>query len=178
MVELEENHSSYTTMKDHFKKRFPGLGCRHVQDVAFYDLFQTTGDVGASKRGYKYYLLISLNRAETVHGFGLKTKDAAPAALKQFFVDVCVPELVVTYGGGELTGRPWRETLRTFHTRGVLEPRHQNQNFAERNVQIVKEMSHRVMNRGLPKALMFCSRLRHGCMEPPSKPEKLLENAN
>ena len=100
MVELEENHSSYTTMKNHFKKRFPGLGCRRVQDVAFCDLFQPTGDVGASKRGYKYYLPVALNRAKTVHGFGLKSKDAAPAALKQFFVDVCVPELVVTDGWG------------------------------------------------------------------------------
>ena len=38
-AELEENHSSYTIMKDHFKKRFPGLGCKRVQDIAFCDLF-------------------------------------------------------------------------------------------------------------------------------------------
>ena len=32
-VELEENHSSFTVMQDHFKKRFPGLGCKRVQEM-------------------------------------------------------------------------------------------------------------------------------------------------
>ena len=60
-------------------------------------------------------------------------------------------------GGGELTGQVWRETLRTFHTRGgTTEPRHQNQNFAERNVQIVKEMSHRVMDQTGPPTRLWC----------------------
>lgn len=59
-AELEENNSSYTIMKDHFKKKFPGLGCRRVQDTVFCDLFQPSRHTCATKRGYYYYLLIAL----------------------------------------------------------------------------------------------------------------------
>ena len=107
MVDLGENKASYSIMKDHFKKKFPGLGCKRVEDVAFCDLFQPAAHTGASKQGYNYYLLIGLGRNKTVHGYGLKTKDEAPDALTDYFRDVCVPSKVVTDGAGELTGAPW-----------------------------------------------------------------------
>ena len=43
VIELAENNSSYTVMRDHFKKRFPGLDCKRVQDVAFCDFFRPQG---------------------------------------------------------------------------------------------------------------------------------------
>ena len=85
MIELEEDLTSYSVMRDHYKKRYPGLGCRRVQDYAFCDLFQPADGTGASKRGYKYYLLIALNRSKTVHDYGLKSKDQAPETLEDFF---------------------------------------------------------------------------------------------
>ena len=79
---------------------YPGLGCKRVQDYAFCDLFQPGEGTGASKRGYKYFLLIALNRAKIVHGYGLKIKDWAPAALEDCFRDVCVPEKSSLMGQG------------------------------------------------------------------------------
>lgn len=134
-------------MKDHFKKKFPGLGCKRVDDVAFCDLFHPAAHTGATKRGYNYYLLIGLGQNKTVHGYGLKTKGEAPDALTDYFRNVCVPAKVVTDGAGELTGSAWKEKLRLFHkTDDVTEADHQNQNFAERNIQTVKHMIHKVLD--------------------------------
>ena len=130
MVDLEETRASYTIMRDNFKKRFPGYGCKRVQYSAFVDLFQTTKDTGATVRGFKYYLLIALSGSKTVHGYGLKTKAEAPAMLATYFKDVCVPEKGFTDGGGELCSADWKEVLRIFVVKdGTTEPRHQNQNF-------------------------------------------------
>ena len=74
MMDLEENWASYTIMRDNFKKRFPGYGCKRVQDTAFVDLFQPTKDTGVTVWGFKYYLRIVLSGTKTVHMYGLKTK--------------------------------------------------------------------------------------------------------
>ena len=92
MVDLKENRASYTIMRDNVKKRFPGFGCKRVQDKDFCDLFQPTKDTGTTLRGFKYYLLISLSRSKTVHGYGLKIKAEAPSMLVTYFKDLCVPE--------------------------------------------------------------------------------------
>ena len=55
--------------------------------------------------------------------------------LATYFKDVCVPIQVVTDGGGELCSAGWKEVLHIFVVKdGTTEPRHQNQNFAERNI--------------------------------------------
>ena len=103
--------------------------------MAFCDLFQASKHSGSTKRGYNYYLLIVLDQAKTVHGFGLTTKDEAPDALADFFINVCVSEKVVMDGAGGFTKEEWLKQLRTFQTtKDVTEADHQNQNFAERNV--------------------------------------------
>ena len=134
-------------MKDQFKKKFPGLGQRRTQYIAFCDLFQSAKHTGDTKRGYNYYLLIGVGQAKTVHGYGLKTKDEASDALADLFIDVCVPEKVVTDGGGECTGEAWEKQPRAFHTtKDVTEADHQNQNFSERNNQTVKNMVQKLLD--------------------------------
>ena len=91
MVELDDNLILYIIVKDHYKKKYPGLGYKRVQDYADCDLFQPADCTVASKQWYKYYLLITLNRTKTVNGHELKTKDKTPEALEDFFRDVCVP---------------------------------------------------------------------------------------
>ena len=68
---------------------------------------------------------------------------------------MCVPAKVVTDGAGELTGAAWKEKLHLFHTTDdVTEADHQNQNFAERNIQTVKHMMHKVLDQcGAPSKL-------------------------
>ena len=104
LMESEENLASYTIMKDHFKKRFPGLGCYRVKDMAYCDLVQPSVKSGLSKRGFKYSLLIALKKSKTVHSYLLKSKDDASEALSRYFREVCLPNKIVTDGAGELTG--------------------------------------------------------------------------
>ena len=159
MVDLEENRASYTIMRDNFQKRFPGYGCKRVQDTAFVDLFQPTQDTGATVRGLKYYMRIALNGNKNVHGYGLKSKAEAPSTsmLAMYFKDVCVPTQVVTDGGGELCSAAWKEVLRIFVCGdGTTEPYHQNQNFAKRNIGTVKHMAHKVFDQSGAPSKLWC----------------------
>ena len=157
MVDLEENRASYTIMRDNFQKRFPGYGCKRVQDTTFVDLFQPTQDTGTTVRGFKYYMLIALNGNKTVHGYGLKSKAEAPAMLATYFKDFFVPTQVVTDGGGELCSVAWKEVLRIFVCKdGTTEPRHQNQNFAKRNIGTVKHMAHKVFDQSGAPSKLWC----------------------
>ena len=106
-VELEENTSSYTVMKDHYKKRFPGLGCRRLQEIDFCDLFQESWQSGRIKREYTYNLLIAHVSTKKVHGFGMKNKDEAPTSLVDYFHNLCVLEKIVKDGGGGFTSEEW-----------------------------------------------------------------------
>ena len=102
-------------------------------------------------------MLIALSGSKTVHGYGLKTKAEAPAMLATYFKDVCVPEKVVTDGGGELCSADWKEVLRVFVVKdGTTEPRHQNQNFAERNIETVKHMAHKVFDQSGAPPKLWC----------------------
>ena len=157
MVDLEENRASYTVMRDNFQKRFPGYGCKRVQDTAFVDLFQPTKETGKTIRGYKYYMLIALNGNKTVHGYGLKSKVEAPAMLATYFKDVCVPTTAVTDGAGELYLAEWKEVLRIFVCKdGTTEAYHQNQNFAERNIETIKHMAHKVFDQSGAPTKLWC----------------------
>ena len=67
--------------------------------------------------------------------------------LDTYLKDVCVPPKVVTDGGGELCSRDWKEVLIPFVVKDdTIEPRHQNQNFAEQNIGTVKHMTHKVFD--------------------------------
>ena len=157
MVDLEENRASYTIMRDNFQKRFPGYGCKRVQDTAFVDLFQPTNESGKTIRGYKYYMLIVLNGNKTVHGYGLKSKAEAPTMLATYFKDVCVPTTVVTDGAGELCSAEWKEVLRIFVCKdGTTEAYHRNQKFAEHNIETVKHMAHTVFDQSGAPTKLWC----------------------
>ena len=71
-------------------------------------------DTGATSRGFKYYLLITLGRKKKVNKYEPKTKDEATAIIDTHFKDLWVPEKVVADGASKLVRKEWKKVLRTF----------------------------------------------------------------
>ena len=101
-----------------------------------------------------------INELRYVHIVLMKSKAEAPIALRNFFDNVGLPDLIISdnskeQGGQRYGSQAWKQTMNEF---GVLqrytEPYKHWQNYAENGIKLVKFRSAKVMERrGVPRIL-------------------------
>ena len=115
-VMMDTDDPSHSTMKRKMKRRFPFLNCKYVKDVAYADIMHTTSTTGTSHDGYTMALVVCLRDRKLVKAYPMKKKSDAYEMIQKFFIEECVPALIVTDPAGELTGDEWKKICKTYRT--------------------------------------------------------------
>jgi hypothetical protein len=72
--------------------------------VAYADIMHTTSTTGTSHDGYTMALVVCLRDRKLVKAYPMKKKSDAYDMIQKFFIEKCVPALIVTDPAGELIG--------------------------------------------------------------------------
>ena len=114
---VEEESDAHATLKRHYMKRFPFSHCRHNNDTAYADTKFIPKEAGKDINGEDKGLLIFLRDIKYYFFDPMENKDDCCDIATKFFIEVCVPEEMVTDPSGELTGKKWRKSLLQFGCR-------------------------------------------------------------
>jgi len=136
--------------------RFRYLTRKHLKGRFYTDTFFSKVE---SAQGFKAAQLF-INELRYLHVVLMKSKSEAPVALRNFFDNVGLPDLIISdnsweQGGQKYGSHAWKQTLNEF---GVLhryiEPYKYWQNYAENGVKMVKFRCAKVMERNnIPRIL-------------------------
>ena len=123
-------------MRDHIKTRIPYLKMKRANDVMYRDTFFSSI---VSIRGYKCFNLHCYQRSCFDSVTLMKRKSESTTALKDCFLQNGIPKKVISDNAKEFNNKEVTSYLiKMVVDRGFTEPKHPNQNLAERRGGTVK----------------------------------------
>ena len=129
--------------------RFRYLTRKHLQGRFYTDTFFAR----ESKQGFTAAQLF-INELRYLHIVLLKSKSEAPAALRNFFDNVGLPDLIISDNAKEQSSEAWKKTLRDGVSHRYTESYKHWQNYAENGVKLFKFRCAKIMERnGVPGVL-------------------------
>ena len=145
---VEEESDTHATLKRHYMKRFPFSHCRYISDTAYADTKFIPKEAGKALNGEDKGLVIVLRDSKYYYFDPMKHKDDCYDSATKFFVEVCVPEELVTDPAGELTGKEWKRTLLKFGCKPrSTETEKPEQDRAENAISKMTGMALRIMDK-------------------------------
>lgn len=128
--------------------RFRFLTRRHLKGNFYTDTFFSSVE---SMDGYRAAQLF-INHYRYLHVVLMVSKGEAPTALRHFFDNVGLPDLIISDNASEQTSQAWKTALNEFKVlHRLTEPYKHHQNYAENGVKLVKFRCVKIMERkGVP----------------------------
>ena len=131
-------------MRRHFKSRFPQLNVNRLREkYATNTWFATVPSLGGSE-AVQFFVGTKLH---FMRAYGMKEESEGVGALEDFIRETGAPYHIVNDNSKMQTSKAWIDILRRYNIAdSTNEPHNQQQNPAERHIQVVKNTSNTILD--------------------------------